>query len=53
MMGSQSNVKRPYTSGTPALAVGTGNDAVIVDETCKLIATTEKPLPPKPSTYPI
>ncbi|QJF49663.1 acylating sulfoacetaldehyde dehydrogenase [Roseobacter ponti] len=32
--GSQNNVRRAYTSGTPALAVGAGNVTVIVDETC-------------------
>ncbi len=31
--GSPDNVKRAYTSGTPAIGVGTGNVAVIVDET--------------------
>ena len=31
--GSQSNVRAGYSSGTPALGVGTGNVAVIVDET--------------------
>ena len=31
--GSQSNVKAGYSSGTPALGVGAGNVAVIVDET--------------------
>jgi sulfoacetaldehyde dehydrogenase len=36
--GSQNNVKRAYTSGTPALAVGAGNVTVIVDETCDLAA---------------
>jgi sulfoacetaldehyde dehydrogenase len=30
--GSQSNVRAAYSSGTPALGVGTGNVAVIVDE---------------------
>lgn len=40
--GSQNNVKRAYTSGTPALAVGAGNVTVIVDETCDLDATAEK-----------
>ncbi len=34
--GSQNNVKRAYTSGTPALAVGAGNVTVIVDETADL-----------------
>jgi len=31
--GSQNNVRAGYSSGTPALGVGTGNVAVIVDET--------------------
>ena len=40
--GSQNNVKRAYTSGTPALAVGAGNVAVIVDETADLTAAAQK-----------
>ncbi len=40
--GSQNNVKRAYTSGTPALAVGAGNVAVIVDETADLAAAAKK-----------
>ncbi|WP_187430907.1 Sulfoacetaldehyde dehydrogenase (acylating) [Roseobacter fucihabitans] len=40
--GSQNNVKRAYTSGTPALAVGAGNVTVIVDETCDLAAAAQK-----------
>jgi sulfoacetaldehyde dehydrogenase len=40
--GSQDNVKRAYTSGTPALAVGAGNVTVIVDETANLRAAAEK-----------
>ncbi|WP_298360615.1 aldehyde dehydrogenase family protein [uncultured Litoreibacter sp.] len=40
--GSQNNVKRAYTSGTPALAVGAGNVTVIVDETADLKAAAEK-----------
>jgi sulfoacetaldehyde dehydrogenase len=40
--GSQNNVKRAYTSGTPALAVGAGNVAVIVDETADLADAAEK-----------
>lgn len=40
--GSQNNVKRAYTSGTPALAVGAGNVAVIVDETADLAAAAQK-----------
>ncbi len=31
--GSPDNVRRAYTSGTPAIGVGTGNVPVIVDET--------------------
>ena len=40
--GSQNNVKRAYTSGTPAIAVGAGNVAVIVDETADLAAAAAK-----------
>ncbi|MFK7880445.1 acylating sulfoacetaldehyde dehydrogenase [Roseobacter sp.] len=40
--GSQNNVKRAYSSGTPALAVGAGNVTVIVDETCDLNAAAQK-----------
>ncbi|WP_299143039.1 aldehyde dehydrogenase family protein [uncultured Tateyamaria sp.] len=40
--GSQNNVKRAYTSGTPALAVGAGNVTVIVDETADLAQAAEK-----------
>lgn len=40
--GSQNNVKRAYTSGTPALAVGAGNVSVIVDETADLAAAAQK-----------
>ena len=40
--GSQNNVKRAYTSGTPALAVGAGNVTVIVDETADLADAAEK-----------
>ncbi len=40
--GSQNNVKRAYTSGTPALAVGAGNVTVIVDETADLDAAADK-----------
>tara|TARA_R110002110_G_scaffold18070_21_gene76327 strand:- start:5071 stop:6474 length:1404 start_codon:yes stop_codon:yes gene_type:complete len=40
--GSQNNVKRAYTSGTPALAVGAGNVSVIVDETADLEAAAQK-----------
>jgi sulfoacetaldehyde dehydrogenase len=34
--GSQDNVRRAYSSGTPAIGVGTGNVPVIVDETADL-----------------
>lgn len=40
--GSQNNVRRAYTSGTPALAVGAGNVTVIVDETANLAAAADK-----------
>ncbi|MFK7761735.1 MAG: aldehyde dehydrogenase family protein [Roseobacter sp.] len=40
--GSQNNVKRAYTSGTPALAVGAGNVTVIVDETADLAEAAQK-----------
>lgn len=40
--GSQNNVRRAYTSGTPALAVGAGNVTVIVDETADLTAAAQK-----------
>jgi len=34
--GSQTNVKSAYTSGTPAVGVGSGNVPVIIDETANL-----------------
>jgi len=34
--GSQSNVRRAYSSGTPAIGVGAGNVPVIIDETADL-----------------
>ncbi len=34
--GSQNNVRRAYSSGTPAIGVGAGNVPVIVDETADL-----------------
>ena len=40
--GSQNNVHRAQTAGTPAVAVGAGNAAVIVDETADLAAAAEK-----------
>ena len=40
--GRRFKFERAYTSGTPALAVGAGNVAVIVDETADLAAAAEK-----------
>lgn len=40
--GSQNNVRRAYTSGTPAIGVGAGNVTVIIDETSDLIAAAKK-----------
>ncbi len=40
--GSQDNVRRAYSSGTPAIGVGAGNATVIVDETADLAAAAEK-----------
>ncbi|MEX0339224.1 MAG: aldehyde dehydrogenase family protein [Arenibacterium sp.] len=40
--GSQNNVHRAQTAGTPAVAVGAGNVTVIVDETADLPAAAEK-----------
>lgn len=40
--GSQNNVKRAYSCGKPALAVGAGNVTVIVDETADLVAAAAK-----------
>lgn len=40
--GSQDNVRRAYSSGTPAVAVGAGNVTVIVDETADLAAAAAK-----------
>ena len=34
--GSQNNVKRAYSSGTPAIGVGAGNVAVMISETAEL-----------------
>lgn len=39
--GSQDNVRRAYSSGTPAIGVGAGNVTVIVDETADLTAAAE------------
>ena len=40
--GSQDNVRRAYTCGTPAIGVGAGNVCVIVDETADLTAAAAK-----------
>ncbi len=40
--GSQDNVRRAYSSGTPAIGVGTGNVPVIIDETADLRAAAQK-----------
>jgi sulfoacetaldehyde dehydrogenase len=40
--GSQSNVRSAYQSGTPALGVGAGNVAVIVDDTADLADAAAK-----------
>jgi sulfoacetaldehyde dehydrogenase len=40
--GSQDNVRRAYESGTPAIGVGAGNVAVIIDETADVAAAAAK-----------
>lgn len=40
--GSQNNVKRAYSSGTPAIGVGAGNVPVIIDSTADLKDAAEK-----------
>lgn len=40
--GSQRNVRAAYASGTPAVGVGTGNVAVIIDESADLPAAAAK-----------
>src|SRR5215467_4990223 len=40
--GSQDNVRRAYSSGTPAIGVGTGNVPVIVDETADFDDAAQK-----------
>ena len=40
--GSQNNVHRAYSSGTPAIGVGAGNVTVIVDETADLASAAQK-----------
>ncbi len=40
--GSQDNVRRAYSSGTPAIGVGTGNAPVIIDESADLADAARK-----------
>jgi len=40
--GSQNNVQRAYSSGTPAIGVGAGNVTVIIDETADLQDAAQK-----------
>ncbi|SHK52938.1 sulfoacetaldehyde dehydrogenase [Shimia gijangensis] len=40
--GSQNNVKRAYSSGTPAIGVGAGNVPVVIDETADLRDAAQK-----------
>jgi len=40
--GSQDNVRRAYSSGTPAIGVGAGNATVIVDESADIAAAAAK-----------
>jgi sulfoacetaldehyde dehydrogenase len=40
--GSQDNVRRAYSSGTPAIGVGAGNVPVIIDESADLADAAEK-----------
>lgn len=40
--GSQDNVRRAYSSGTPAIGVGAGNVPVIIDETADLTDAAKK-----------
>jgi sulfoacetaldehyde dehydrogenase len=40
--GSQNNVRRAYSSGTPAIGVGAGNVSVIIDSTADLKDAAEK-----------
>ncbi len=39
--GSQANIRAAYSSGTPALGVGAGNVAVIVDETAACVPSAQ------------
>jgi sulfoacetaldehyde dehydrogenase len=45
--GSQDNVRRAYSSGTPAIGVGTGNVPVIIDETADVDDAARKILASK------
>jgi sulfoacetaldehyde dehydrogenase len=40
--GSQDNVRRAYSSGTPAIGVGVGNVAVMIDDSADLADAAEK-----------
>jgi len=40
--GSQDNVRRAYSCGTPAIGVGAGNATVIIDETADLASAAAK-----------
>ncbi len=40
--GSQNNVRRGYSSGTPCIGVGAGNVAVIIDDTANVSDAAEK-----------
>lgn len=40
--GSQDNVRRAYSSGTPAIGVGAGNVPVVIDETADLASAAQK-----------
>ncbi len=40
--GSQDNVRRAYSSGTPAIGVGVGNVPAIIDESADLAATAAR-----------
>ena len=40
--GSQNNVRRAYTSGTPAIGVGAGNATVIIDASADLDDAAQK-----------
>jgi len=40
--GSQNNVRRAYSSGTPAIGVGAGNVTVIIDESADLLDAAGK-----------